>query len=291
MKLAAAGLVLAVALAPARAADPVTLKWKLAKGDVVYAKTVTKMEQTVGVLGNTMDQSQDSTIVTKYTVVDASAGGYTLEQTIVKAEITGNLPGAEGLAGNMKGATLTFTLDKDMKVTKVDGYDGYIEKIAGGNEDIAKVMRASAGPDTLKVSVEDMLAVGPGTPVKPGDTWKRDTKLAIGPLGDFALNAKYKLDDVTGGVAKVSYTADATFTAGKGGEGLPFQITKGALKADEYAGSLTFDVAAGRPKAGSMTAKMGGTLTVSVMGMELELTFKQTLKVTNTLGDKNLADD
>ena len=113
-----------------------------------------------------------------------------------KADITGNLPGVEGLAGNMKGATLTFILDKNLKVTKVVGHDAYIEKISGGNDDIAKVMKASATTDTLKVAVEDMLAVGPGKPVSPGDTWKRDTKLAVGPLGDFTLNAKYTLDEV-----------------------------------------------------------------------------------------------
>lgn len=291
MTLAVAGLVLA-ALAPARAADPVTLQWKLAKGDVIYAKTVTKMDQTVGVMGMTMDQNQESTIVTKYTVIDATSdGGLVLEQTIAKADISGNLPGVAGVAGNMKGATLTFTLDKNWKVTKVDGYDLYIEKISGGNEDAAKLLKASAGPDTLKVAVEDMLAVGPGKPVNPGDTWKRDTKLSVGPLGDFTLNAKYTLDELKDGAAKVSYTAEAAFAAGKGGEGLPFQITKGELKADKYAGSLVFDTAAGRPKSGAMSTEMAGTLTVSVNGMELDITFKQTLKVTTTFGDKNLADD
>jgi hypothetical protein len=291
MRFIVAGLVLA-ALAPAKAADPVVLQWKLAKGDVIYAKTVQKMEQTVGVMGMSMDQNQDSTIVTKYTVLDTTSdGGFVLEQSIVKADITGNIPGVGDTAGNMKGATLTFTLDKNLKVTKVDGYEAYVEKISGGNDDIGKVLKASATPDTLKVAVEDMLAVGPGKPASVGDTWKRDTKLSVGPLGDFTLNATYKLDEVKDGAAKVSYTADATFAAGKGGGGLPFQITKGELKAKDYAGSLVFDPAAGRPKSGTMSTEMGGTLTVSVNGMELDITFKQNQKVTTTFGDKSLADD
>jgi hypothetical protein len=283
MRAAVVGLVALVA-GGASAADPVALRWKLAKGDTFYVRTVNEMQQTIGVLGQNMEQNQTSTSVARFKVLDATAdGGLTVEQTITKVDIVGNLPGAADQAGKMKGATLTFTLDKDYKVTKVDGYDKYIEQISGGNDQAAQVVKAATSEETLKVSVEDMLNPGPGKPVAPGDKWTRETKLPLGPLGTFAVNARYTLDGVDAGAAKVSYDADATFTAGKGGDGLPFQITKGEMKADKYTGTMTFDTAAGRLKESSQNVKLGGALTVSAMGQEIELTFQQTLKVTSSV--------
>ena len=120
-------------------------------------------------------------------------------------------------AGRIKGATLTFKLDKDNKVTAVEGFDKYVEQIAGGNEEEAKLAKLATSEDTVKVTVEDLFSPGPGKPVAPGDKWTRETKLPLGPLGNFALTARYTLDSVDGATAKISFDADAAFTPGKGG--------------------------------------------------------------------------
>lgn len=289
MRAAAVGLVVLLAGA-ASAADPVALRWKLKTGDVFYVRSVQEMNQTIGVLGQNQEMNQTTTTVTKYEVVDAADGGLTVKQTIHKVDIQGNVPGVEGQADKMKGATLTFKLDKDMKVAGVEGYDKYIEQVSGGDENTAKVIKAASSEENVKVTVEDLFNPGPGKPVKAGDKWTRDTKMPLGPLGTFSLAARYTLDSLDGATAKVVYDADATFTAGKGGDGLPFQITKGELKADKYDGTLSFDTAAGRLKDTSQSVKLGGSLTVSAMGNEIELTFKQELKATSTVTDKDPGD-
>lgn len=283
------GLVVVLAGA-APTADPVPLRWKLAKGDQFFVRSVQEMQQTIGVLGMNMEQSSTTTTVSRYKVLEAGADGMTVESTITKTDIVSNVPMAAEQAGRMKGATLTFKLGKDMKVTEVVGYDKFLEQIAGGNEDQAKVMRAAASEDALKVAVEDLFNPGPGNPVKPGDKWTRDTKMSLGPLGNFAINARYTLDSLDGPAAKVSYEADAAFTAAKGGGDLPFSISKGELKADTYTGSLVFDTAAGRLKESAQNVKLGGALTVAAAGNEIEMTFSQTLKVTGTVSDKEPAD-
>ena len=281
---AATMLGLVVLLAGAAApADPVPLKWKLKQGDEFYVRNVQEMQQTIGVLGMNKESSSTTTTVTRFKVTEAGDGGLTVEQTILKVDATGE---AAEKAGKAKGATLTFKLDKDYKVTAVEGYDKYIEQIAGGNDQEAQVAKLAASEDTVKVSVEDLFSPGPGKPVKPGDKWTRDTKLPLGPLGNFALAARYTLDSLDGPTAKVSYDADAVFTPGKGGGGLPFEITKGELKADKYTGTLTFDTAAGRLRGTTQEVSLGGALTVSAGGMEIELTFKQQVKATGTVTDK-----
>ncbi len=289
MRATSVGLVVLLAGA-ASAADPVTLRWKLAKGDTFYVRSVQEMNQTIGVLGQNQEMNQTTTTVTKYDVLDAADGGLTVKQTIHKVDIRGNVPGVDAQAGKMKGATLTFKLDKDMKVTAVEGYDAYIEQISGGDDNLAKVLKSASSEENVKVTVDDLFNPGPGKPVKTGDKWTRDTKLPLGPLGVFALNARYTLDALDGATAKVVFDADATFTAGKGGDGLPFQITKGELKADKYDGTLNFDTATGRLKETSQSVKLGGSLTVSAMGNEIELTFKQELKANSTVTDKDPGD-
>ena len=288
MRAAFVGLVVVLAGA-ASTADPVPLKWKLAKGDQFFVRSVQEMNQTIGVLGMNKEMTQTTTTVTRFKVLEAGTDGLTVEQTIQKVDIVGDTPGADQ-AEKMKGATLTFTLDKANKVTRIDGYDKYLEQISGGNADTAKVVKAAASEDSLKVTIEDLFSPGPDKPVKPGDKWTRETKLGLGPLGNFTVNARYTLDGLDGAVATVVYDADASFTPGKGGDGLPFQITKGELKADKYEGTMRFDTAAGRLKETTQTVKLAGTLTVSAAGMEIELTFNQAIKATGTVTDKDPGD-
>jgi hypothetical protein len=286
-------LVAGLALAFAFQADATTLRWKLAKGDTFYARTVNELEQTVGVLGQSMEQNQTQTVVHRYKVLDAGDKGTVLEQTIVKAEMKGNLPGAEGLADRMKGLTLTYTLDGKGKVSKVEGYEAYIDKLAGDDENIKKLLKATMNQETLKMGVQDLFGFVPDEPVKPGDTWKRKYDMSLGPIGKFGMNATYKYAGPADGAAKITYTADAKFSPPDDGAdgGLPFTITKGNLTAEKFEGTLLFDAKAGRLKESKTDAKMGGKLTASINGMEVEIEFKQNLTVTSTVSESNLADD
>jgi hypothetical protein len=285
-----AGLALAIAFA---GGDEATLRWKLAKADTFYARTATEMKQTVGFAGQSMDQEQTQAIVQRYKVLDAGDKGTVLEQTVVRADIRGNLPMAEGLAERMKGLTLTYTLDPKGKVTKVEGYEKYIEKLAGDDENLKKLFQATMTEEALKMGVQDLFGFVPDKPVKPGDAWKREYKMSLGPIGQFAMTGNYKYAGPADGLEKVTYTADAKFTPPEagGGGGLPFAITKGELKADKFEGTLLFDPKAGRLKEGRTDAKFGGKLTASVNEMEVEIEFTQTQKVVTTVSTSNLADD
>src|SRR4051794_21841349 len=102
MRAASFGLVVLLA-GGASAADPVTLRWKLKKDDNFYVRTVQEMNQTIGVLGQNQEMNQTTTTVTRFKVLDASDTGLTLEQTVHKVDIAGNIPGAADQAGKMKG--------------------------------------------------------------------------------------------------------------------------------------------------------------------------------------------
>jgi hypothetical protein len=286
-------LVAGLALVFAFQAEATTLRWKLNKGDTFYTRTANELEQTVGVLGQEMEQNQTQSMVHRYKVLDSGDKGTVLEQTILRADIMGNLPGAEGLAERMKGLTLTYTLDGKGKVSKVEGYETFIDKLAGDDDNLKKLFKATMNQDTLKMGVQDLFGFVPDEPVKPGDTWKRKYDMSLGPIGRFGMNATYKYAGPAEGAEKVTFTADAKFSPPDDGAdgGLPFTITKGDLKAEKFEGTLLFDAKAGRLKESKTETKMGGKLTASINGMEVEIEFKQNLKVTATVSTNNLADD
>ncbi len=283
-------VLLALALAPT--ADDVTIRWKLAKDDTFYTKTVTVMEQTMSVMGNDMEQNHTQTAVSKYKVLKADETGTVIEQTTVRTVVEGNIPGIGDAAKKMNGSVLKFTLDPEMKVTKIEGFQDMLNKIADVNDEILKVIKASISEDMYKMSVEDLFRVGTAKPIAVGDTWKKNYDMPLGPLGHMEMNTKYKYEGPESGLEKITFTADAKFGPPKEGAELgPVTIVKADLKTDSFSGTILFDSKAGRLKEVKSEMKMNGSMTMKAMGNEIEIGIKQKTKSTNTVSTNNPADD
>ena len=283
-------VLLSLALAPA--ADDVTIRWKLTKDDTFYTKTVTVMEQTMSVMGNDMEQNHTQTAVSKFKVLKADDTGTVIEQTIVRTEVEGNIPGIGEAAKKLNGAVLKFTFDPELKVTKVEGFQAMLDKIADGNDEILKVIKASISEDMYKIAVEDLFRMGNSKPIAVGDTWKKNYDMPLGPLGHMEMNAKYKYEGPESGLEKITFTADAKFGPPKEGAELgPITIVKADLKTDSFSGTILFDSKAGRLKESKTEMKMNGSMTMKVMGNEIEIGMKQKTKSTSTVSTNNPADD
>lgn len=284
-----APLLAAALFAPAQADTPLT--WKLKKGDVFYAKSANVMKQTVSANGNKMDQTQNQTAYHKYTVKEAGKDGVVIEQTVLRTDVEGNLPGAAEVAKKLKGVTLTYTLNAKHEVTKVGGYDKFLDALVGDDEQARKQVASMLSEDLLKQGVSELFGITPGKAVKTGDTWKRDAKMSMGPIGDFKMATEYKYAEAAAAGDKVTWKAEATYSAPKAGGDGPFTISKGNLKSEKFEGEFVFDSKAGRMKSAVTRAKFAGSLTFSFMGMEVEAELDQNLTITTTLSDKSLLDD
>ena len=267
------------------------LQWKLAKGDVFYTKTVTKSDQTITVMGNDMEQKSDQVVYHKYEVKDFSDKGLTLVQTVQKSTAKSDLPGMADTAEKMKGMVLTYILDSDYTVTKVEGVDKAIDSIAGDNEATKAMLKTTMSEDALKLGLSELFRVGPSKVVKVGDTWKKDYNLPLGPLGTFKLVSNYKYAEAGADADKVEYTAEGEFTLNKGDTGLGFSFSKGDLKTDSMSGDVLFDSKKGRLKSTSSKMKMSGTMAISANGTEIEMKLKNTTDTVVTVSDKSQADD
>lgn len=289
-------LALALAYAPgaARQNDEVTLRWILKAGDVFYAKGTANVDQTIEVMGQTIDMQQEINTVMRYKVKSVSAGKTTVEMTYVemKTKITG-LPG--GLGGGdptekLKGATVTATLNENLEVVKVEGYSELLDKLADGDETQRKLFEAVIPEAGVKQLFSQTFVAGPNKPVKVGDTWAQNDKLPLGGLGEVTTKQKFELKSIKDGLATVSVKADLVFKPGTGG-GLPFKITKADLTAEKFSGTHVFDIKAGRLKESKTEMVMSGSMTIGVAGQEIDAALKQKMKSVSVVTDKNPVKD
>lgn len=280
---------LALTLALAAPPDDINLAWKLKEGDVFYNQTKMVMEQTFMVMGKEVEQSMTTETVLRYKVKSVKAGMTVVEMTYLSNKTTAKgLPGADGLNDKMKGVTLTVTLDGKMEVLKLEGYDKLLDTVSGGKDDVKAGVKALLPEATLKEGLTETFGLIPGGVTKVGGTWKRNSSLSLGPLGDVTVANTSKVDSVKDGLADVSWTATGKIKPGDGKlPGAAITFTKIDLKIEKLTGSFTFDLTAGRLKGSKSKMEMTGSLTVSANGQEVTMDVKQKLSQSATIGEKN----
>jgi hypothetical protein len=286
-------LVLVGLTVPAQA--QVKLEWKFKKGDKFWLETGTKLNQTIQVAGQEIKQSMDNTTVNSYTIKDVTNDGVILEQKIesVKMSSTGRLSGADELAKKMKGTTFTLTLDKDGKITKFEGYDEFINRLANDDPKVAKGIKQMLSQDTLTKATQEAFGFLPSDPVKKGSTWKKSVTVPLGPLGNFKADNTYTLEGEVKEGQKIDVKAEISYSTPDENQdtGLGFKVTKGELKSEEgTGGTMIFDAKTGRLVKSDIKVKIKGSMTIEVSGNSATMDLEQEQTSTVRLLDKAPAD-
>lgn len=190
----AAGFVVATA----GAQEPVTIKWSLKQGETFYAKAVADMDMSMGLLGMNVDLKMKQTTVQRFKVVSVKDGLTTVEMTILDMSMDaaglpggGGLPGIGAIGDKVKGAKLTAELDDKMEVKKLIGYEKFLDKIAGDDDNLRAMLGSQLSEPAVSQMVAQAFASVPAMPVKAGDTWSRTTTTPAAGLGDAKVKEKY----------------------------------------------------------------------------------------------------
>jgi hypothetical protein len=299
MRIACAFVALTLGAAAAGAQDSVTLKWKLDEGTSFYSKNVTDMDMSMGIMGMNIDLQMKITAVQRMKVLSAKPGATKVEMTIQAMDMEvkglpggGGIPGLGGLTDKVKGATITATLDDKLNVTKIEGYDKFLDKLAGDDEAVRKQMKQQFSEASVGQMFSQVFAFAPDKAVKVGETWTRSEKMPAAGL-EASVKQKFKLDSVKDGVAKIGLTGDLSFKAGNAFPGLPegIAVDKFDMKAEKFAGTLLFDTKAGRLTENKTDMDLDGSMTLAAMGQKIEMTMKIKAKQTATVTDKNPVKD
>jgi hypothetical protein len=295
------GAVLALALMAVPARAQVQLEWKFKEGDTFYLETVNSLKQSMKTLGKELRQDLDLTFVFSVTVDKVNADkSATLVEKVESIEVkntggaTGAIPAEDRFNQQVKGVTFRLTVTPRGEVTKFEGYDDLVKRLAGDDAVTRKTVQAVLSEDYLKHAAADVFGPLPAAPVKNNESWGADKKVEVplGPLGSFTTSRTYTFegrDTVEGkSVDKITFKGTASYSPPKSGDPgpFPFQLTKGDLKVDEFHGTMTFDDDHGRLIQSDTTMHIKGSLTAVVSGNTIDSELQQERNVKTRLLDK-----
>ncbi len=268
------------------------MEWKFTEGEKFYIEEVSDQKQQITVMGQDIKMASKTTNISSYTVKRVAGNAVTMEMKVEFMEVKsdGNQfgGGMEKMQEKMQGATFTFTLEGG-KITKFQGHAEFLKKLADGDENMAKFGKLIFTEDLLKKGIEEAFTNLPTRAVNRGDKWTKDRTLPLGPLGKLKLVNQYTFKGSEKDGDLITYTGSLSWVAPKDGAGFGdmFKISKANFKSDNVRGSLLFDAKAGRLVRTTSSMTMTGSMTIDVMGNELEMQMTQDSASTTRVLRKN----
>ncbi len=286
----------------------VLLKWKFEKDKSFFQKMTTETKQTMKIASADFNQTQKQTFYFQWTPTKVEDKSVVLTQKIIGVQMDIDIGGQKitfdstkpkqpnnnlnDFFSALKDSEFTITLNTEkMEVTKVDGRQAFIDKLVKTNPQMKPLLEQILSEQAMKEMAEPAFAVVPGKEVKKGDTWKRESKLDMGPIGKFENSYTYtyegpvekdkqekiKIDSVLKFVAPVDQ-------GGVGG--LPFKIKQADLKSSTAGGIALFNPAAGRLDKSEIKVDLKGNLQIEIGGqttlVDLTQTQSSTIETTDT---------
>ena len=303
-RLAVAVLALAWAL-PLAAQDKVNLAWKLEKDKAFYQEMTTTATQKMKVMGQDVTQKQIQTFFFGYTpVAQDKDGKWTIKQKIEGVKITidiNNQPvsydSTATTAGNttlseffkqLVGAEFTLTLDKNMKVEKVDGRDEFIKRLGAANASMEALLKKILNDEALKQMADPTFGMLPNKEVTKGEKWEKKSELQLGPIGGYVNTYNFiyedkdaKKDPMNPNLQKIKVETKLEYKLPSEPEGLPFKIKSATLTSKNAGGTIWFDAAKGRLAESELKLQLEGSLDIEIGGTttKVELNQEQTTTV------------
>jgi hypothetical protein len=291
---------------PAFGQDKATLKWKFEKDKPFYQEMASETTQNMKVQGSEIKNVQKQTFYFSWTPLeqDKESGAWKIKQKIIgvkmNIEISGTPPisydstktegaGSTPLGEFFKvlvGAEFTITVDKNMKVTKVDGRSEFIKKLGTANPQMEGLLNQILSEDALKEMADPTFAAIPVKEIAVGEKWEKPSKFDMGPIGKYENTYKYtyegkdktnaKLDRIKVETVVVYKKPDDTVSSG----GLPFKIKKAELTAKKADGFNLFDNEKGRVESSEQNLDLSGKLDIEIGGQTTTVELSQTQKMT-----------
>lgn len=293
------------AAAPAQApsADKTEIKWKLDKDAKFFQEMTTKINQTMKFMGQEVVQNQEQTFNFAWDVKEEDKDknavlGQKVEAVRLKIDINGQpisydsanpAGGASALGDFFKqivNSEFKVTLDKAMKAVKVEGRDEFLKKLSQANQQMEPLLKQILNEEAMKQMADPTFGFVPAGPVAKGESWTRETKLNLGPIGSYKNVIKYTFEGMDGDIAKIKVEPTMTYekpTAA--GDGLPFKITDAKLASKDPSGTLLFNVKKGRLEKLDQKVKLEGELTIEISGTATKVTVNQDMTTTVTTSD------
>jgi hypothetical protein len=273
----------------------VQLQWKWTEGEKFFLETKGTTKQTMKVMGNPIEQQFDTTTVDSYKVIKKTPDQIILEKRIESMQVKATGPGADladQSAQKAIGAVFTLTLDpRTNTITRVEGVSEFVKKAFSDNAALQQTMAATLNEDSVRAEQQNILTgYLSDKPVQKGDKWPRQSKIPLGPIGNFTSQGEFTYQGKSTlqnrELDKVAAVWTLTYAPPKAKGGLPFEITKGDFKTANATGTYYFDSRLGKLAFIDRKYNMKGAITMSAMGREVEMEIDMDQTSTVRLLDK-----
>lgn len=269
----------------------VRISWQLNPGDKFYLEIEHRTRQVIHLQEREIRQEMVNTSISQFEVVEKLPEGFVLRQKVESVQVQAGGPGAgDGvkLAQQLEGSVFTITFDARMRVARLEGYDTLLQKLAGDNAALRKMVASVLNEETLKDELNH--AFGgflPDDPVSPGDRWQRGSRVVLGPLGKFQAAGAYTYQGRENDLDRIDAAWSLTYTPPTKDEaGLPFRVVRGGLTCDSARGVYWFNDIAGRLVQSERQRTCKGTLTLDVAGTEMPMQLEQETVTKHRLLDR-----
>jgi hypothetical protein len=271
-----------------------------------YQTLKTETTQKMKVMGMEVTQEQKQTFFIKWTPKPKKDGNWVVTQKIVgvimKIDIGGNTISYDSTAGvqpqnpmtdffkTLLDLELTFTIDKDMNVKKIDGNDEFIKKLSKTNPQMEPLLKSILSEDALKKMTEPTLFAFP--PDESKTSWPRSSTLTLGPIGSYKSDYSFTKagKDKESGKEKVEIKQSMVYSKPTEKGKLPFVIDDGELSGKDGSGYALFNPAKGRFDKYVMKMKLEGNLQIDIGGMKTKVELSQDQDATVETSDTNPVD-
>jgi hypothetical protein len=298
----------ALVLCASTAHAQVKLEWKHPEGMKETLEHTFKLAQTTTVMGMEIETSveqvststnsigtkrADGTVPVETMVntlkatVNAAGMGFSFDSTdsAAKEPEEPQLRAAFAALKARVGTSYTVVLDKDGKVSAVEGLEKLLDQIQEKSPEAAEQVKAQLNVETVKRSESQHLDRIPDTLLRPGESWTRTEvqDLGSGQILTYEQHLEYvgtiekegkKLDKISLKTTNARFSISPNAT-------LPAKVTSNDLKVGESNGTILFDREAGRIVESNEKVQIKGPLTLEIQGNELELQIDLTIEDSN----------
>jgi hypothetical protein len=264
--------------------------WKLKVGDVFFVQQTRKVEQKMEVDGDDIRWELNRSSVAQFKILSDKDGKLTLQEKIEAITLTNaqDSPGVKEMLSRLSGATLTFHLDGDFHVSKVEGYDQLVQKLAQGDAGLEQTARAVLPEATFRAAVEQLFDFLPPNTTGKGKPWENTATEPLGPFGNLKITNHWSLANKGSepDTIRIGGTQKILLDTGQAAKSLPFQVKAGAVKKADAKLEVVFDAAKGRLKQRTIKRQMHVHLLVEKDKRKLDLRIEQQTTETVEVLDK-----
>jgi hypothetical protein len=273
--------------------DAVSLKLNLKPGEQFNQNMKVDMDINSEAMGQKINMKMGFDAGMKFAVSTTdSAGSMNMNMTYTALDANidmGALAAGKGgemntmmkkIMGALVGETITVTMNKNGELTGTGGFEAIkanltrkADSLGLPEASIDQIVEGFAQKN-LDGNLKMMFNIYPDKPVKPGDTWVKETTQEVNNI-NMKMKNEYTLTKVNGGVAYIALKSSAV---GKGemkqaGQNMEVDIDL------TQKGTLEMNMSNGTLKGGKADMKMDGT--INAMGMKMPMKVNAVYTITN----------